>query len=1115
MQDAYILRKLTGPPLPQTLLHREELLSRLSLVLTGKTQQHSQPQIQAASKLILLLAPAGYGKTTVLADFASRGNARYCWYMLDRTDSDIITFLQRLVLSIRQQLPNFGEELDDILVSIAQEHIRETEGISHLIPLLDAFLQALETETKQQVVLLFCNYQEVNDTPILNQVTNYLLRGLPPHYALVIESRAIPELEFAHLLAHNQVYSFTQDDLRFSAHEVTRLALLQGIPSLSPGEAEQLESSFDGWISGMLLGTRLSNIRLLQGKRIPGPRTLNTSMHHQQLFTYVVDSVFQRYPDLYTFLQEACILEEMLPSLCEEVLEIEHAEEYLQELERNGLFVTHRNEGEQQVYVCHQVLRDLFLEELERSNPQRFHALHQRAMHKLGKEQRYEQAIHHALQAQEDLMAARFIIDIFPGMFGQQRLTTLMRWCDLLSPAFREYAPQILLIQARVYLRLYNHTQALPLLERAEQVIFDKSSLIPPEHPHLLLTEIRIYKGSTLFRYGAYQQAADQCQQALDELPAHENVLRWEAYSIIGLSLCLRGDLPAGIAAVQKTLQFYGRSSSGYEVARLHSILANAYRWLGKLELAEHHVMRAMTCRLQMHDICGQIEDLNRLGLLKRSQGAIQEAEAYLLQALELARSPLHYESGQAYALVNLGNLYFDQAAFERALRTLEEGLALAEKLQDRYLINHTLCIMALTYLSLQDVETAHFLLSNAQFSPTQNEQPDYDRFLHDLTYSVLLLHEEHYDEALSYLTALQASPSTTEKELMFVLQIRLAACYLGKQQSEDTLACLRKVKTALADSNGYGLCVLAELRNQPRLKHTLQTHPDLAQLRTLLHLEEVGAPQPLEEPVSMPVSSVEQKKGSRLRICAMGEPAVLIDENPVTRWRMARSMELFFLLLDQGHPLRKEQIIDALWQNYDKQSNQAFHSTLFYLRKAIGEACIVSQGGTYFLNLAAHYASIEYDVELFQEHFVRGKQLLEQEDEEGAQRAFEAMLALYRGDYVQTFYNDWSSSRRNELRQESLDAHRELALIAWHHEKIATSMKHWQQILASDNTQEEAHYGLMRCYVRQGKRSLALRQYRQCEKILQEELGARPGPTLQQFYQRLNNATSQINKDK
>ena len=246
-----------------------------------------------------------------------------------------------------------------------------------------------------------------------------------------------------------------------------------------------------------------------------------------------------------------------------------------------------------------------------------------------------------------------------------------------------------------------------------------------------------------------------------------------------------------------------------------------------------------------------------------------------------------------------------------------------------------------------------------------------------------------------------------------------------------------------------------------------------------------------------------------------MGEPAVLIDENPVTRWRMARSMELFFLLLDQGHPLRKEQIIDALWQNYDKQSNQAFHSTLFYLRKAIGEACIISQGGAYVLNLAAHYASIEYDVELFQEHFARGKQCLEQEDEEGAQHAFEAMLTLYQGDYVQTFYNDWSSSRRNELRQESLDAHRELALIAWHHEKIATSMKHWQQILASDNTQEEAHYGLMRCYVRQGKRSLALRQYRQCEKILQEELGARPGPTLQQFYQRLNNATSQINKDK
>ncbi|GCE23106.1 hypothetical protein [Dictyobacter kobayashii] len=809
MQDARMMRKLTSPPLPQTLLHREEVLSRLSLVLNRNTQSHSQPQIYTSSKLVLLLAPAGYGKTTVLADFASRGNAHYCWYMLDRTDSDIITFLQRLVLSVRQQFPDFGADLDDILMNIAYEHMREAEGISYFIPLLDAFLQALATETAQQVVLLFCNYQEVNDTLAINQATNYLLRGLPPHCALVIESRAIPELEFAYLLAHNQAYSFTQNDLRFSAQEVARLAQLQGIPSLSPEEAAQLEALFDGWISGMLLGTRLSHIHLLQGSRIPGLRVLNTSMHLQQLFTYVVDGVFQRYPDLYTFLYEACILEEMIPSLCEEVLEIEHAEEHLQELERNGLFVTHRNEGEQQIYVCHQVLRDLFLEELERSNPQRFHALHQRAAHKLGEEQRYEQAIHHALQAQEYPMAARFIVDIFPVIFDQQRLVTLMRWCHLLSSPFREFAPQILLTQARVYLRWHDHAHALLLLERAEQVILDKSASMLLEDPHLLLTEIRIFKGLAFFMSGAYQQAADQCQNALDELPANETVLRSEAYSIIGLSLCLRGDLSAGIAAIQKTLQLYGRSRSGYEVARLHSILASAYRWLGKLELAEHHVMRAMTCRLQMHDVCGQIEDLNRLGLLKKSQGAIHEAETHLLQALELARSPLHYESGQAYALVNLGHLYFDQAAYERALRTLEEGLALAEKLQDRYLVNHTLCIMALTYLSLQDVETAHFLLSNVQLSPAKSEQPDYDRFLHHLTYSLLLLHEEHYDEALSYLRALQASPSNTEKELMLVLHLRLAGCYLGKQQNEDALVYLHKLTVDLANVKGYGLCVL------------------------------------------------------------------------------------------------------------------------------------------------------------------------------------------------------------------------------------------------------------------------------------------------------------------
>ena len=84
------------------------------------------------------------------------------------------------------------------------------------------------------------------------------------------------------------------------------------------------------------------------------------------------------------------------------------------------------------------------------------------------------------------------------------------------------------------------------------------------------------------------------------------------------------------------------------------------------------------------------------------------------------------------------------------------------------------------------------------------------------------------------------------------------------------------------------------------------------------------------------------------------------------------------------------------------------------------------------------------------------------------------------------------------------LEARRQLAKLAWHAEAWSESAEHWRHMLLLDNCLEEAHYGLMRCYVRQGKRGAALRQYQSCQEILQKELGIQPGLALQNLYQRL-----------
>ena len=125
-----------------------------------------------------------------------------------------------------------------------------------------------------------------------------------------------------------------------------------------------------------------------------------------------------------------------------------------------------------------------------------------------------------------------------------------------------------------------------------------------------------------------------------------------------------------------------------------------------------------------------------------------------------------------------------------------------------------------------------------------------------------------------------------------------------------------------------------------------------------------------------------------------------------MTHWRMARAMELFFYLLDCGRPMRKEQIITALWPEVDEQTTRTFYSTIYYLRQALGgEAVIVAKGGTYTLRLDALYGDgIWYDVAAFKDHQARAKLALEQEQDKEARAAYLAMVEQYAARFAVPF---------------------------------------------------------------------------------------------------------------
>lgn len=1113
------LSKIVAPVLPSTILHRESLVTRLSESITaGQTSLESGV---AHHKLILLCAPAGYGKTTLLADFARSTDIPCCWYFLDQNDTDRYIFLSGLLTSIRHRFPGFGATLDPLLaLSIGEASSLDPEDDTyHFEAFVDALVSALGTEITQRFALLLCNYHVVDESQAITNLVNRLLQRMPPQCVLIIESRATPSIEFVSLLAHRQAIGLGSNMLRMNAEEILALAHIQGVTPPSRSEAEQLARAFDGWVAGILLGTRLGDAELLHTSTRTGILQGLPSMRveREKLFAYLVNEIFQRQPAAYTFLKEAAILEQMIPAQCDVLLGITNSFEHLVYLVRQGMFVSCSDEGPEPVYTCHPVLRELLCDELRHRSPERFVELHQRAAELFAASHDYHKAIFHALAANDNHGAARLIIQAHKQIVTRERTQVLLHWIDALPPAIVESYPQLLLIQASIYLMRSEYYQAFPLLDLAASALrTNPQVMIDPNDLPRLQAEILTLRSKVLFQAGQYQEAQHLCQQVLEATPMDEVTLRAEAHARFGMCANLLGDMPSSIEQMQKALLLWGRHTVQPQTTDAHSVLASSYNKMGNFALAEHHLSCAISYCDQLHDEKGKINNLICMAVYKQRQGAFAEAERILTQILTTVRNTPGFEREASYILVNLGSIYQDEGRYDQSLSILEEGLGLARQLRDNYLTNCCLCYLAMTYLLMGDASTATLLLSETNL-PAHSESIGYEQAIHDLTYGTILLHQKRYDEACTFFAALEASlkKAGLKRELLRV-EVRLGACQLAQRNKAEAIHHLDEI-TSILENQDYGQVVLLAIRRYPALQKLVKTLPQLEDLRALLHIEpsvqeseEVAPPKPAT-PAPLRAITIEPK----LKIQAFGEPAVFLDGRPITRWRMARSMELFFFLLDSGRPMRKEQIITALWPQVDEQINQTFHSTIYYLRKALNESYIVSHGGIYSLDLSSlDNNMMQYDVSLFKEQYVQAKQSLANENDEAAKAALLSMVNLYQGDYVQPFYSDWCSLRRDELRRVYLEARNLLAHIAWRQEEFDESAIHWQHILAMDNWIEEAHYGLMRYYIRTGKRGLALRQYQRCVETLQQELGARPGQAVQSLYQRIMSTSEQTKKN-
>ncbi len=403
MLDNFVHTRLR-PPLLRGLVHRPALVGALAGV--------------GDRRVVLIDAPVGYGKTSLLVDWlSSQGESRrVAWISLEKADSDPTRLLAHLVAAIRQQVPGFAEGVD-LAVRVPRSRLWGSA-----VPRLLGDLEALG----EPFVIVADDYHLLKGR-LVQDLIDRLIGDLPPTTQLIISSRIDPPLALARLRASGSLFELHAADLRFDETEGAALLRNNGV-ELDPDDLRILLERTEGWPAGLYLATL--SLRADPDRSGFIHRFAGT---HRNVADYLSEEVVRRQPEATRiFLVRTSILNRMCAPLCDTLVDGAGAQDMLEELERSNLFVVPLDD-ERTWYRYHHLFGEMLRAELARTDASLVFTLHRQASAWFEAQGMAEEATEHALAARDGGRAGNLIAGQWLALLNAGRLATVMRWLDALG----------------------------------------------------------------------------------------------------------------------------------------------------------------------------------------------------------------------------------------------------------------------------------------------------------------------------------------------------------------------------------------------------------------------------------------------------------------------------------------------------------------------------------------------------------------------------------------------------------------------------------------------------------------------------------------------------------
>ena len=1107
MVDARTISRTTLPGHARA-IERPRLIQRVSGV--------------GATRVILITGQAAQGKSTLAAEIARQPGPTGAWMHLDPSDSDPVNFFHLLVHALQAARPSLDASafLKNPAIALGTE-----TGSGRITELASVFLNEIMAHAPVRIVMDGLDRLSGNAESLM--LIDRILGNISPPSCLVLVSRETPPLKLEQLRIRRELVVLNNEDLAFTTDEIFRFYSDLYELRLAPPQLARIRAITDGWVGGLVLvWEALSHIP--EAQRIDFIDSgLPVAMQGDRL-AYFSEAIFSALDETTrNFLIRSSIFETIYPKMAARYLQnqsVGEVETTLNIMVRQNLFIHPLSDIKTGGgYRYNQLFRDFLLDKFHSVLDRREQReLLVRAADLAWDTGNFEDAIHFFLQAEAFGKAVAGIKKIAMGLSAQGRFTDLAGWIDIL-PDELVHDDAWLSFYKAVGRRISGGRRNIQIFSSA----LDRFKAEGDQRGQLLalayLIEAAVFIGHATAVLNGWLEAAWAMLERVSGnryYPFAKAVLWMQvAFGYLsgasdlqkGLSACRNAILLAHtiqdetLMVNATIIHVFGLTLAGEfaaaekALATIHNLVAAAYpeyRALQNIVRMELSLSKGDLDRAQRL-LDANHEDIDKFGLLflypihidlsgllqihQRRFDAVSRTTRHLKDVATLAANPFY--NGLAFRLRALKA--YHQGHFERARMWAEHAVeVIVQSLGESIHLFRCRLILGMVAYHLNDLAGARPALESAR---------------------------DFFNRVSSHLSLAEAH-----------LGLSLVETAMGNRYAAD-----RHLESALAvaASQGYEAFPILAARDivaacTPALQAT-RTEVARQARRILAHL-------PLQPPGSAPVNEADAVSTThhpvatadsdcprvRLEIHTLGGFEVRRNGGEAiadAQWAGLRQKLLFKAILVNGcREIPKDILMDALWPDSSHDAAlKRFKVTLHRLRRILepdvdqraGSSCIFLKDNLVSLDMAR----CRVDVIAFLEACDEIRQLKRDDDDDRILSACRRAAEIYRGDFLpEELYLSWAEMKRAALKVQYLAVLMEMAGLLERKGDLDEAARHCGGVIQADPLAEQAHQQLMRLLQRQGRRSAALKVYRDLEKNLAAELDTVPDPATTQLYQQI-----------